>query len=804
MVDELSQAEANASNDVTPMNYTGSGQSDSKAGLKGKLKIGKIGAGGLVGIGVAMLAVGVAMVGVPVFMIGALDMNLQDSLGFSGTSAILEEQAEYITEEMAKKGELPIDFANDLATAGLDVGQVTAKGDFIHTNKYIADIERLDDVAVVGSGFQAKGGEGELSFLFEGEVIAADDFVETVEANPRMYAAFAEGTNITAKFYYSQDVDKVYQDMGLTRYAYNEWQSTGDTKADEESFNEIMVSVLDSEAGVAGGYDCSEGGCAEASLSGDSGEDIVSSVGSNESGAELLNSAISAEEPYRAASAFMAIEEPLQRTRIDGDGPANEVMNTLNKKLNIKYYDASTGEEKTKEVSILETQNFAAATGGGGYSKQEAMSFSRDRVLHVTGVDNSSVIGDTAVSSDGRKKSNVAVGLFSGGADIENATSSASIGIAEKNSDLFTSVVGGNRIVEGGSFISNKINMRTLGAMPSDESTVVAYSHDVNTALARRAEAERATKSPFDISTPNTFMGSIVHGFAASMIRGRSAIGNQMNVASSIGAAVDYVGSSANKIIGNAVADGDDTDFLTTFGEACQSEPSIGAAADLYCTGTTTIYTGSMNKTADDWGDIADSDEYKDEFVLSAMDRWASGDVKDAGVCKKYKEEHGTVVDAIFDEITELFGVYDECRGVDDDIATAQRFVMNDDSSDVKKYSGFTLYNTVSSLLSGSQSEASKILEDYYARHPMDNSRAGILARRSGLTKVEAEKALAYADYLTMIARYDASERYAFGQEVLVEKDDSLVSHANKMGGELYCFRRDSAEYADARTRNYA
>ncbi len=803
MVDELSQAETNASNSVSPMNYTGSGQS-SKVGLKGRLKFGKIGAGSLVGAGVAMLAVGVAMVGVPVFMIGALDMNLQESLGFSGTSAILEEQAEHITEEMAKKGELPVDFANDLASAGLDVGQVTAKGDFIHTNKYIADIERLDDVAVVGSGFQAKGNEGELSFLFEGEIIAADDFVETVEANPRMYAAFAEGTNITAKFYYSQDVDKVYQDMGLTRYAYHEWQSTGDAEADEKSFKEIMNSVLDSETGIAGGYDCSDGGCSEASLSGDNAEEIIGSVGGNESGAELLNSAISSEEPYRAASAFMAIEEPLQRTRIDGDGPANEVMNTLNEKLNIKYYDAATGEEVTKEKSILETENFMAAVGGGGYSKAEAMSFSRDRVLHVTGVDNTSVINDTAVSSDGRKKSDVAVGVFGDSAEIEKATSSASIGIAEKNSDLFTSIVGGNRIVEGGSFISNKINMRTLGAMPSDESTVVAYSHDVNTALARRAEAERATKSPFDISSPYTFMGSIAHGLAVSFIKNQGTASNQMNIVSTIGATVNYVGSSANKITGRAIADGDDEDFLTAFGEACQSETSIGAAADLYCTGTTTIYTGSMNKTAEDWGDIADSDEYKDEFVLSAMDRWASGGVKDAGVCKKYKEEHDTVVDKIFDEITEFFGVYDECRGVDDDIATAQRFVLNDDNSDVKKYSGFTLYNTVSSLLSGGQSEASKILEDYYARHPMDNSRAGILARRSGLTKAEAEKALAYADYLTMIAQYDASERYAFGQEVLISKDDSLVSHANKVGGELYCFRRDSAEYADARTRNYA
>ena len=39
MVDELSQAETNASNSVSPMNYTGSGQS-SKVGLKGRLKFG--------------------------------------------------------------------------------------------------------------------------------------------------------------------------------------------------------------------------------------------------------------------------------------------------------------------------------------------------------------------------------------------------------------------------------------------------------------------------------------------------------------------------------------------------------------------------------------------------------------------------------------------------------------------------------------------------------------------------------------------------------------------------------------------
>lgn len=796
MVDELRQAEANAS-DVSPVNYTGSGRS-LPGNNKSKMKLGgKVGAGAFVGFGVAILAVGVALIGTPIFMIGALDYNLQDSLGFSGTVAILENQAEYVTAEMAKKGELPSNYANDLAKTGLDVGQVTAKGDFVRTNKYIAEIERLDELAVVGSGFEAHGGEGELAFLFDNEVVTADDFVAKVEANPRMYAAFSEGANISARFYYSQDVDKVYQDMGLTRYAFNEWEDTGNAEENEESFNEILTTLLDDETSVAGA-ECGGDGCGmESQFSGDA-EEIVAGVSSTKAGAQLLNSALSANEPYKAASAFMAIEEPLQRTRIDGDGPANEVMNMLNQEVNVKYLDIESGEVVTKQSSILETANFAAAASDGTFDKNEARNFSRDRVLLATSVNDDSVISGTSLSSNGRKKSSIAVGLFSGGVDTSKATDTIRVAFTDKNSELFPSIVGGNRAVEGGAFLSNKINMRTLGAMPSDESTVMAYGQAVDIAMERKTKAEQATKSPFDISSPNTFMGSIVHGLASSMIRNYNI--NGKSLASTTGAVIGYTGEVINGLFGDVRAAGEGEDYLRTFGDYCETTPgTTSGSTDIYCTDKTTIYTGLMNKGSDYWKDKIDTDSYKNDFVLPAMDKWATTGIKDADVCEKVKGGAGLI-----GSILDFFGLYDACSGVDDDIATGAAFVIHDGNDTAKRYSAFTLYDTVKSLLSETQSTSSVILEKYYAAHPMDNSRAGILARRSGLTKAEAETALAYADYLVMVAEYDASTRYAFGGGAKVAGESKLVRHANKVSSEAYCFRREEMLFSDVRNRNFA
>ena len=758
---------------------------------------------------VAILIFGLffTMIDIPRFLIGNLDYNLMDAAGFSGTIGILEEQAEYIEGGMAKNGEMPANLANDLVAAGLDVGQVTASGDFVRTNKYIANIEDLDEVAVVGSGFYTHGDEGELAFLFEGELIEADNFVDAVESNPRLYAAFSAGTNITSRYYYGDSVNEVYDTLGVSRNSFSNWESTDDPQADQESFNELLKEVLDQEkTGLSGGYDCNTDSesCDGADFSG-KGMDIVNSFSKkNESAAQLLNSAIASTERNKTIRACEAVEEPLQRARIDGDGPVNELMNVLyDDSKEISYTDVSSGEIVFSDASIMDTTNFIAAASGGGYDKDEAQNFSRDRVLKVTGT-SSGPIGDTEVSSEDVKKVKIGVGgLFSSGVNLDRAESSAQIGISDANSDTFTTIVGGNYIPQGCADLRSIIDNKAISAMPGDESMVVAYKRKMDERLAKKAEAERATKSPFDISSRYTFLGSIVHGIANTMMK-QHLVSSPTGAVKAVGAIGSFAGDSAKKLMGGVIAEGEDdssSSLVDTFGDNCKTANDVGAAGNLYCTQISVIYTGYMNKDSGYWGQyIGDDNEsdYYEEFVKNGTDRWAPFGVKDTKLC----ENRGGIVQLIF-------GLFGKCVGVDysnsdGNIVTGQAYVMNEGKHSVKKASGYTLYDMVDSLLKEKKSTAQLILEEYHKEHPVDTSPAGKIAMFTGMTKQEAETAIAYADYLNYLAKYDASSRFAFGEVFEAPKKDVLFEHSEKMNSDLFCFWQKQTEYADARNRSFA
>ena len=53
------------------------------------------------------------------------------------------------------------------------------------------------------------------------------------------------------------------------------------------------------------------------------------------------------------------------------------------------------------------------------------------------------------------------------------------------------------------------------------------------------------------------------------------------------------------------------------------------------------------------------------------------------------------------------------------------------------------------------KSSVTAYLEEYYEKHPLDNSYEGILARRSGLTKDQVIAYLDKLEYLAKIAEYD-------------------------------------------------
>ena len=843
----------------------------------------------LVMVFMSMFGVLILILALPVMMIGAIDYNLQKSLGFVGTIGILEKIGEFVTSELLSNGEMPTKYASDLAANGMLVGQVTENGDFIRTDTYIANIDERDDLVAAAGGFSyVSDKEGELALLYNGNVIRADEFVAAVEADPKLYAEYSEAADISVKYYYGKDVSKVYKDMKISRGSFNDWEATGDYKTDEASFKKILDEVLDgstsSKLGVGGvhddtlaskisswiaslpiwGFSGGTGGTFLETVTDlesadkitekvsdetkeyiDSWKDAVHTVpyackddkgndatcykdvtyreavlsdNATERAAELLNTAVSSKEPYTASNAFIGIEEPIQRARIGDNGPVNQLMNTLSKPTSVSYKDVKTGNNVTKKASIFETANFQAAVGDRKYSADEAASFARDRVLEVTNKADKEIIKGATISSNGLKKSTTAVrnGASNNKANkdtISKANDSVDMAIIKKNSELFESVVGGNRILEGGSFLSNNINKKVIGAMPSDSDTVAAYQVELNEVIARKEAADRASRSPFDVSSPNTFLGSIVHNFATSML---GSYGGGFSALTAIRATGATTGNAVSSLLGTATAQGADQHYTSFSPDNCATVGTIKVEGDLYCTSHNTVNTDYKHYTMEDWkksaigSSLDDDGKIKEDsdlekFVIMGMDRESTVGTGSAEVCQAWHKYNDGWLDKIKHFFSNIVGLYEVCKGVDEKIVDGREYSFTSGhNSDLGLYSGYMLYNQVYSLLSGKDSAVALAREDYYARNPRDDSEAGEIARISGMTKSEAELALAYADYLTYIANYDASDRYAFGMLDLGLEKPILVEHSDNVMESLYAWHREEIEYKDARNREVA
>ncbi len=73
------------------------------------------------------------------------------------------------------------------------------------------------------------------------------------------------------------------------------------------------------------------------------------------------------------------------------------------------------------------------------------------------------------------------------------------------------------------------------------------------------------------------------------------------------------------------------------------------------------------------------------------------------------------------------------------------------------------------------ESAVSKFLVEYYKKNPLDNSFEGVLARYSGLTKENVIATLDTLDALTYIANYDPSDYYPY----IVEEEEHIISFAD-------------------------
>lgn len=333
-----------------------------------------------------------------------------------------------------------------------------------------------------------------------------------------------------------------------------------------------------------------------------------------------------------------------------------------------------------------------------------------------------------------------------------------------------------NAMASGASKYMNG-NYQTGGGSAASKSSLGAYLRKKEEVIAEEAEYERSRKNPFDISSRYTFLGSIVYSLVP------------MATSSTIGGTVKSLSSiftnSATKILPSASAIAE-TNLMNSLGE-CPVLESVGAVGDAYCnrididdTSTTELSPAEVKakileidpnafKGTDSKGqDIINPDSNLGKTATILNQRVATLGVADASAANILVQQPSSIIANIplVGDVAQIISAMGEAEnmpwisgaaGVNspdnplwDEVKYYQRYISDQRLLEV---AGVTEKSSVTSLL-----------EKYYEENPLDNSREGIIARYSGMTKDQVVAVEDTIEALTYIANYDPSTRTIFSQ----------------------------------------
>ncbi len=333
-------------------------------------------------------------------------------------------------------------------------------------------------------------------------------------------------------------------------------------------------------------------------------------------------------------------------------------------------------------------------------------------------------------------------------------------------------IAAGHFIAKGFYAMNSRIGRMGSGQAIASRSYALAYTRTTNEVLALDAEVERSKLSPFDLSSKNTFLGSIAYSILPLAISNNSAISTLSNATT----------RSIAKLSGNAYALSDTPSYGTTFGES-ELLDSIGGVGDLYgnpiiASDTSTLYLDKNDpKYQEVINDSIETDEngkrsIKDDSGLAKYIQFNCNrlspdglfDADIAGALEAFGDKPliATIVGAIpiigsiVDVVNSLIHLSPENKAW----VFGSSNVMSKENpnwdSEYKYYQRFVADERYEKQLGleGGEQLVTAYLEKYEAEHPADLSRAGALASISGLTKADAETVLAVADYYHYLDEY--------------------------------------------------
>lgn len=547
-----------------------------------------------------------------------------------------------------------------------------------------------------GQGVEVNGS----TLTFKGETITAGNFIDKVHSNVAFYKAFTNATYDRAAYFYDEPAEEVFRKIGTTRDNYSKGSEfdavMGKLVGEGSDVNVSNVGLVEKEDENGETYEEYEI-IGETGHSGSSAEGFVRTVAENNidedwfsatmNATTAINNADIITKEQKSAIFFMAFMENISKMKA-GDGnesKINEAMNYLFKQQESSITDVKTGEIITTKGSMLESPSLYAILAGEKIDVNKVTNYASDRVLKSVenriGTGNvSNEYREETVTSTGTKTRGTIGRFLWGGEEIAsyeamaNAVPIVDASMVDNSFDTIGGIYGGELLVEGAVNVG-KMLAKASGGTAGDGEAVKSYARLGNEIAALDKEADRLNRSPFDITSSNTFLGSIFHKFGSIFKNGLFSL------------------------FSSAKAEDEGTLYLSNFGTDCETLGSVGAVGSAVCSEVTTFDTSTLDDPFNDGEFMAFVEEntvYENgkrtvkpdsvlaDFIKYNNERLTPVGAMDGGILEALSGGSSSIpfISDIISMIKTWLGATDEEKA----IATGRVFVNSSSNPDWSKY----------------------------------------------------------------------------------------------------------------------
>lgn len=685
------------------------------------------------------------------------------------------------------------------------------------------------------------------------EIIDANSFTNKFASDANFRDAYYNAKRGRIAGFFDKSAMKYYESRGHTRDIFDQYKSTGDEDLDTENFEKTVSNRVtgsntsvntirtgeDEETGEET-KDKNGSDITNKNVDGDTAESKarsfvnslagkVSSVGVPVCSAlRIANIAavtVSAYQIMQASAYFLSLMEPISKT-MAGEGDASAINSTLNFLTNqtttqVNYVNED-GQSVTEDVtgSALESAGAKLMLGQTRSSEKEIAPYSIDNITRAastialsTGVTTSVCSGVSAASAivslatnavPGGTLATIAVGAIMqtvGGIVMSVAVSAVISAIipyvakmfATNIFDTYTGVEAGNLFFQGAAISNGEVAQTSSAYMPASEERVKEQNRNLVVANADEAELDRLNRSPFDTSSPNTFLGSILSKFAVAAHTSNISTGftNIANVVRNSFLSITPAASAADQeLMYNSVYQTcANSDQIVCDMSGIPIRAADYSTIDLAPDDPTYVSVITKNLEAD--GETIKDNSNLAKFINFCKNRTSPWGVKDANILNALQTDTGVVAENL-PIVSDIIDVVNSAEDIANEKWSTGEACYNSADNPLweSEFKYYERYIQDMRYLSDSENSSTNVSNDtenstnpvlayeakYEETHPIDYSLEGTLARITGQTKEDIAFLLEVVEYSEYLANYSTDGLFTFNNDNPVAEDFHITS----------------------------